>query len=431
MFIEMNYRITGTDVNPLPPGWDCKYDSVTGRRYYINYFTRNTILEDPRQRQHQYSELIPMQDFSGISMGRNYGPMMGTNAVHLVRGQAETSVATSTEQSVAKISAMFPTVGETHIRTLLLKYLKSVFPVVEETLLLDTLSNSDNNVHQATETLINMGFDKRATPPPRVSLRKQERHDSPLCSPIPAHTSPPPRMKSVEEKQKMKERLREKHSDIAERVITIALDSVDYDEDRADQILNMMKDDKVPAKTEPTTETASTTATSATTAEASTKPSDQPDSVQDKVEHEQEEQVESCPSSESPVSPPSSSSSSSSKTTRTIRRQKNKKDPPKILQGTNTSEGKEFRSSLLSKPVGPNPELYKGPDDSLLLPDYIAWTGPNQDLVKGPDIMNRGVPTKLARGPDPTLRKGPKRGLAKGSIYSQLSNLVLSESRGK
>lgn len=67
----------------------------------------------------------------------------------------------------------------------------------------------------------------------------------------------------------------------------------------------------------------------------------------------------------------------------------------------------------------------------LFRPDYIAWTGPNQDLVKGPDIMNRGVPTKLACGPDPTLRKGPKRGLAKGSIYSQLSNLVLSESRGK
>lgn len=47
--------------------------------------------------------------------------MMGTNAVHHMRGQAETSVATSTEQSVAKISAMFPTVGETHIKTLLFK----------------------------------------------------------------------------------------------------------------------------------------------------------------------------------------------------------------------------------------------------------------------------------------------------------------------
>lgn len=79
-----------------------------------------------------------------------------------------------------------------------------MFPVVEETLLLDTLSNSDNNVHQATETLIHMGFDKRATPPPRVSLRKQDRQDSPRSSPVPAHTSPPPRMKSVEEKQKSK-----------------------------------------------------------------------------------------------------------------------------------------------------------------------------------------------------------------------------------
>lgn len=68
-----------------------------------------------------YFNIFVLQDFSGLPTGRNYGPMMGTNAVHLIRGQAETSVPTSTEQSVAKISAMFPTVGETHIRTLLFK----------------------------------------------------------------------------------------------------------------------------------------------------------------------------------------------------------------------------------------------------------------------------------------------------------------------
>ena len=67
------------------------------------------------------SNVYTLQDLSGLSTGRNYGPMMGTNAVHHVRGQAETSVGTTTEQSVAKISAMFPTVGETHIKTLLLK----------------------------------------------------------------------------------------------------------------------------------------------------------------------------------------------------------------------------------------------------------------------------------------------------------------------
>lgn len=60
--------------------------------------------------------------------------------------------------------------------------MKSVFPVVEETILLDTLCSADNNVNQATETLLTMGFNKRhnfATiipKLPRVTLTNSE-HD--------------------------------------------------------------------------------------------------------------------------------------------------------------------------------------------------------------------------------------------------------------
>ena len=38
------------------------------------------------------------------------------------------------------------------------RYLKSVFPTVEEYLLLDVLSNSDNNVQKAAERLVKMGY---------------------------------------------------------------------------------------------------------------------------------------------------------------------------------------------------------------------------------------------------------------------------------
>ena len=44
------------------------------------------------------------------------------------------------------------------------RYLKSVFPTVEEYLLLDVLSNSDNNVQKAAERLVKMGYVKRDTP---------------------------------------------------------------------------------------------------------------------------------------------------------------------------------------------------------------------------------------------------------------------------
>ncbi len=44
------------------------------------------------------------------------------------------------------------------------RYLKSVFPTVEEYLLLDVLSNSDNNVQKAADRLVKMGYVKRDTP---------------------------------------------------------------------------------------------------------------------------------------------------------------------------------------------------------------------------------------------------------------------------
>ena len=46
----------------------------------------------------------------------------------------------------------------------LVRYLKSVFPTVEEYLLLDVLGNSDNNVQKATDRLVKMGYVKRDTP---------------------------------------------------------------------------------------------------------------------------------------------------------------------------------------------------------------------------------------------------------------------------
>ena len=39
--------------------------------------------------------------------------------------------------------------------------MKSIFPKADETLLLDILANSENNVQNASEKLINMGYEKK------------------------------------------------------------------------------------------------------------------------------------------------------------------------------------------------------------------------------------------------------------------------------
>lgn len=78
-----------------------------------------------------------------------------------------------------------------------------MFPVVEETILLDTLVNADNNVTHATEKLLNLGFNKRDTPVPRVCLKKRTdlEYEMEKLSKSPP---PPPRPKSADEKEKSK-----------------------------------------------------------------------------------------------------------------------------------------------------------------------------------------------------------------------------------
>jgi len=54
------------------------------------------------------------------------------------------------------------------------RYLKSIFPKVDETILLDILEQSDNNVQKASEKLIDLGYEKRNTFPAKAVAKKKE-----------------------------------------------------------------------------------------------------------------------------------------------------------------------------------------------------------------------------------------------------------------
>ncbi|KAL6443466.1 hypothetical protein ACFW04_002951 [Cataglyphis niger] len=142
------------------------------------------------------------------------------------------------ESQVAKINAVFPTVSDTHIRLLLKKYLKSIFPKVDETILLDILEQSDNNVQKASEKLIDLGYEKRNTTfPVKTAAKKKEEEQTNNEQIAP---TPPPRIKSLEEKNILKKRLMEKYKMVPDRVVMLAMDSVDYDEERAIHILDIV-----------------------------------------------------------------------------------------------------------------------------------------------------------------------------------------------
>ncbi|XP_060809877.1 uncharacterized protein LOC106129540 isoform X2 [Amyelois transitella] len=243
-----------------------------------------------------------------------------------------------------------------HSPKMKLKYLKSIFPKAEETLILDVLANKDNNVQKASEELISMGFNKKETV--IVKEKKKEKE-----------TPQPPKkvvtiMKTLEEKNQLKRKLQNKYSSIAERVISIALESVEYNEDRAEQILSaVLQEEDAPKVT---------------------------------MNLEVKDYRRPCPAD-------------------------TKKGP--ILKSSTNSETKHKSQYCVAK-SGPNPTLRQGPNDSLLLLDYLAWNGPNPDLrsgqavkAEGPEAKDRSV--SLARGAS-GLAKGPA-GLAKGSIYQKLN----------
>nr|XP_014103040.1 uncharacterized protein LOC106627441 isoform X5 [Bactrocera oleae] len=286
----------------LPPGWDCKYDQATGNCYYINYFTKAMQLEDPRGRYKQLqnercsTESIAMQPINGspyhvypsnnLQAVRAFhaGPCTNTSLHNMSsspllssRGNLELSPLRmqrssltqtprlgnmsrrstiqetsftnpiDTDLVVNKIQNMFPTASEDHIRLLLKKYLKTIFPKADEMVLLDILASSENNVQTASEKLISMGYTKRDFIPPKISHRSDHEaaHAAAAAKRAADEAIIPlqPKVYTAEEKATIQAHMKEKFPQLAERIILMALESVNYAEDRAMQILYIVQEE--------------------------------------------------------------------------------------------------------------------------------------------------------------------------------------------
>ncbi|KAL6443467.1 hypothetical protein ACFW04_002951 [Cataglyphis niger] len=428
-----------SDRSQLPPGWECRYDIRSGRPYFINHFNRTTTWEDPRVRYWQYSQYmqsqnsmalssattttttsqdIPMQELktplslkSTSAVTTRFGDLTLESPTPLRNTETSFTQNSDSESQVAKINAVFPTVSDTHIRLLLKKYLKSIFPKVDETILLDILEQSDNNVQKASEKLIDLGYEKRNTTfPVKTAAKKKEEEQTNNEQIAP---TPPPRIKSLEEKNILKKRLMEKYKMVPDRVVMLAMDSVDYDEERAIHILDIV------------------------VAEEASRPLCTSDSKSSKSNERKDSPpvMEAIKLTVSPIKKINKGAE-----TEKSKRSKNKTEIPKVSRGTSTTEDKEYKSPYLIKPIGSNLDLVKGANNDLLLPDYAPWSGPDTSLLSkqpfsrslamGHDPILLSTNNCLAKGPQSELRKGPLRGLAQGSIYSQ-RNVANTESRGK
>lgn len=79
--------------------------------------------------------------------------------------------------------------------------MKSMHPKAEETIILDVLAMTENNIQKASEKLLEMGYEKKEmTPAPRLSHRKKELPKQELL----IEATPPPKPKTADEKKKCK-----------------------------------------------------------------------------------------------------------------------------------------------------------------------------------------------------------------------------------
>ncbi|ROT79797.1 hypothetical protein C7M84_001470 [Penaeus vannamei] len=181
---------------------------------------------------------------AGIDSGKLGGPRgSDTSAGFGLTAQQESGLLEAVEHSqlaIAKISAMFPTVPESHIKDLMRKYLKGIFPKVEPTIILDILTQCNYNVKDASEKLVEMGHEKKdiSLAPPKLKDRPDGKENKAIPKPSPG----PPRPKNLSEKHKKKVRnqLISDYPDITPTVVTMALQSVFYEEERARQVLANM-----------------------------------------------------------------------------------------------------------------------------------------------------------------------------------------------
>ncbi|XP_044766472.1 uncharacterized protein LOC123322590 isoform X3 [Coccinella septempunctata] len=399
-----------TDMTTLPPGWEAKIDKKSGKTYYINHQDKTTTWDHPCKTfpkkwtsntngypKNTGTEYIGLQDFSP----RNRGSPLTVRPKTQESPLSSNSV--NTDEAVSKIAAMFPTVSEAHIRLLMKKYMKSIFPKAEETLILEILSNHDNNIQKSSEKLREMGFEKKDSL--KISQQKYEMQikSEEDKEEDPKSPSPIPKVLTTQEKETVKSDVQKEHQDIPEQLIQIALESVDFDREKARNLLKGIT--LMESKTE-----------------------------EGKIVECSEVDNEAVGKNDENLLPVSMSRQSLKSLLKSERVEKEK---VKISRGNDSG----YKSNNLSSVVGPNPALAKGNKENLLLEDYVKWLGPdrtickgaNPGLAKGPSASNKIDKRVGASGPNSDNRKGPNKSLVKGSIFSQMKATagVAGESRGK
>ncbi|XP_019619101.1 PREDICTED: uncharacterized protein LOC109466018 [Branchiostoma belcheri] len=429
---------------PLPPGWEAKYDAGTGRYFFIDHINKKTSWTDPRTTM-QVPQPQPAAPRSPARSPRQENIQM----THVAKPKCKTchikevqypgwecwncqQNRRSQQQQQQQQQQLREQEQDTSftIDTAALNRLCHAYPAAKRDIISTTLELLMNDERETADTLEQMGYRKRgATPkasPTKTTPKKPSPKKTTTVPKPPAQPAHPPQLTEAQ-KNRVRSEVKALYPNMPHTVVQMALESADYDKEKVVQLLKFMQDDQQPAAstssrsshvTEPTAGPARTTSPARFDSSSGSQPVEFSSSLQapvfgdDTAGHRAQRARSPKSGSRGPSvgktaqkSPIKTMIGSSSSVQSRI-----KTSSKTTTRATTTARTKPssagYVSPLRNKPNGPDHSLLNGPNRELLMKDYVEQHGPNPEYVKGP-ALREGAKPHLAKGPNPELIQGP------------------------
>ncbi|XP_076321233.1 uncharacterized protein LOC143230855 isoform X2 [Tachypleus tridentatus] len=368
--------------SPLPPGWERRVDLNSGRFYYINHINHTTTWQKPQQLTQHYPHGGANQTSQNAETSdhRYHSNQKHTQKVVVTDHSSSPKKGSVSPQHSYKQGDYQLTLEKT------VTELHGQFPEISLDHIRDTLQECNGEIHLAVKRLkrlsktlassVNVGNINQ-------NVTIQQPHTAGAPQPYQAADSFV--VMHAADKLAVQAKLEQEFPTFDKYVIQMVLESCNYNEANGKVMLTSMKNSDIISGTQ----TQEEKQTSAEEALSTSK-------VTDSSIQEQE-------TPEIPVQSVSETSNVEETHEKTRKwsikhekRESGNEEPRsyhlRISKGTSTQEDQQHTSMYRTHAKGPDPSLRKGPCDDLLLKDYVP--------LSGPDPNNR-------KGPNPALRRGP------------------------
>lgn len=459
-------------IPPLPPGVEARWDPNQRAYFYIDHNTKLTSWQDPRPdyyakqpKDHpppnpklgqnkdpvfgfRNSGNVPNKDdgitpdLVKLSVLKDNFPDVSEEVLRIVLKTKKNNVAEARNQLIksghkCKIDVDHSSAGQLQIDTIV-KKLQKIYPLARYDIIRDIVAGCGNNESAARTQLESMGYKPVADATTSLTTTTTRPKSSSTRSRSPS-PSPKPQKISDAEITRITTRMKGEFHDLGEDFIKMALESVNYEEDKFRRMVEHYREtqkqtkDKADANKKAEDDISFKPSGSlvpeafvggseavvfehsidedpsgSSTPVPFVQKTDSPKKTTKTVTKKQKETNKETKTTTSTALTPHSKQKTSKETIEQhaarLRAQKSQQARTKQVTHTKSTHVVHTQpKSLLAK--GPDPTMRKGPDKDLLLTDYAVACGPNLEYHQGPD-SSRVRGSQGACGPDPSLPCG-------------------------